>query len=260
MYFIIVFGILMLISFLYIARLFVIRLPQMRMSVPETSVQNRDKKKKNELIRQRVERTSNAYIARIKNSIITPVGGTIQDGFRRLAGKLTAVERRFQEKKKRAQHVSNPEILAESLIEAEVLFRNEEYEKAEKKLIEIIGIDNKFTDAYELLGRVYLEKKDLDLAEETFRFLVKMSKADASVNAYLGEVLEVQGKMQEAMAQYRKAVELSPRNPKYLDFVISIALDLEELEIAKEFLATLKEVNPENKKIELFEERLESIS
>lgn len=257
MYFIVFFSVLIFVSLMYIIYLFVKKLPMMRVAIPESSGETRDKKKKNELIKMRVERSVNSRLFNLNKKVFLPAGQVMRDGFRRLAGKLTAVERRFQEKQKRARYAIDPNVLTESLVEAKEFFKKEEYDRAEKKLIEIIGIDNKFTDAYELLGQVYLEQKEFALAEETFRFLVKFASEDASAIAYLGEVLEEIGKKEEALECYEKAVSLSPKNPKYLDFLISLALDLEQKDKAREFLKKLKEVNEDNRKIEEFEGRLD---
>lgn len=259
MYLVIISGSICLLALIYIIFIFFSKLPLMRMVAPETSSAVRDKKKKNEIIKSRVERVGSDYVSKVKKNIFLPIGKVIQNSFRRLAGKLIIVERRFQERQKRVAHITNPEVLAESLLEAQAFIDADELDRAEKKLIEVIGIDNKFTDAYEMLGKVYLERRDLELAEETFRFLVKMAKGDASAITYLGEVLEEQGKKSDALIEYEKAVELSPKNPKYLDLMILIALDLKDEEKAKNGIDKLKEVNAENKKIEIFEERLKNL-
>lgn len=214
------------------------------------------KKTKQDILRKRVEKAGNSAFKKIHSSVLKPGGKFVQDGFRRFAGRLTALERRMQEKKKRQEHSVNPEALGEQIKEAKRFLDERKFDLAEKKLISIIGIDSRSVAAYELLGKLYIEQRNYELAEETLRFLVKLAPEDASVNAYLGEVLEVQGKLQEAFEQYKKAINLSSKNPKYLDFYISSAIKLEKIEEGREGLAKLRAVNPENSKIEQFEEAL----
>ena len=135
----------------------------------------------------------------------------------------------------------------------------EEFDKAEKKYIEVISYDPKFVPAYEYLGRLYLRRKDYDLARETFSFLVKLSPKDASVTASLGEVEDALGNLELAFEYYKKASSLSPKNPKYLDFFIESAIETGNKYEANLALDRLREVNPDNNKIDDFEEQIQNI-
>lgn len=253
---IIIFGILLLISLIGLGALVFRKLPQMRLVEPENISGHKEKRKKQDILRKRIERAGGSVFAKLNKNIAAPVGSSVQNTFRRFAGRLTALERRMQDRKRRQEHVVNPEALREQLQEAEISMKKEEFEKAEKQLIAVIGIDPKSVDAYEMLGALYNKRKEYDLAEETFRFLLKLDSDNASVNAYLGEVLQQQGKWQEAFAQYKKASNISTKNPKYLDFYITSAIELDKFDEARDALARLRAVNPENSKIDVFEKKL----
>ncbi len=256
----IIFSILSAGSFGILVFFFVQKYSQLRMLSPNSATEVRDKKKKKEIIRGRLERAGGAYATRATKLLVAPVWGVVQGTFRTVAGKLTAAERVYKEKRKQHQAKDiTPEQLLVWIEEARALLGEEEFDKAEKKLIDVLGLDARCVPAYELLGQVYLKRKDYQLAEETFQFLLKLAPDDASVHAYMGEVLEVRGKKEEALKEYKKASDLSPRNPRYLDFLISMAIEMKKGEDAKEALERLREANPENQKISEFEEQIISL-
>lgn len=257
----IIFGVLAAASFLVLAFYFIKKYPQLRMLAPESAIEVRDKRKKKEIIRGRLERAGGVYASYAKKYVAAPIGGVMQRVVRTVAGRLTAAERVYKEKQKIQQAKDiTPDQLLVWVEEGRVLLQEGDFEKAEKKLIEVIGLDARCVPAYELLGQVYLKRKDYQLAEETFRFLLKLAKEDASVNAYMGEVLDARDRKEEALTFYEKAVELSPRNPRYLDFFISSALELKNRDLAEKGVLLLKDSNPENQKIATFEEEIAALS
>ena len=112
-------------------------------------------------------------------------------------------------------------------------------------------------DGYEGLGNMYLTSGQLDQARETFMFALRLSPDDASVNVSLGEIELRQGEPKHALPYFRKAVERRSKNPRYLDYLIDVALQVGSLKDARKGIQTLKEVNPENKKINEFEARFQ---
>ena len=236
------------------------KLPQLKILDPQSLADDKTKGLKHEIIRKRVERSGSKHLETVKKQVLNPAGSAVQNFVRRVAGKLTAVERRYQEKQRQTGEVVLDKVAIQELIdEGEKLMEEEAWDRAEKKLIEVIGVDAKNVEAYELLGRLYLYKKDLPLAKETFEFLAKLSKDDPSVIAIIGEVETMLGEHAKAFKHFQQAVELSPKNPKYLDFLISSAIENKDVHEATSTLDRLREVNPENKKIELFEKRIAAV-
>ena len=226
---------------------------------PESVPESVSKKKKQELLRNRIERTGLKYANKAQKNVIRPLGSSLQNAFRRLAGKLTAAERKYQqEKHKQAAQEGDLRVIDQLVDEAQKLMDEEVWDLAEKKLIQVIGLDSRNSEAYELLGRVYLAMKDNESAKETFTFLNKLNKKDASVIASLGEVNMKLGDIKEAAEHFEKAVELSPKNPKYLDMWIDAIIESGDLHKAMTALDCLIEVNPENKKIPEFESRIDT--
>ncbi len=260
MTFTIVLIIILLVSIGVILWLVIKKLPQLRVVNPDTSTESRDRRKKNEILKRRIERKGEKYAGMLSKNAITPMGKALQNAVRTVAGKLTAVERSYQDKKRIAgRSMTDPTLIQEFLEEAEQFLKEEKYHRAEKRLIDIIGLDQKNGPAYELLGRLYLAKQEYTLAEETLRFLVKIEKKDASAHAYLGEALIALNRPEDAFPYFGKAITLSPKNPKYLDFYITTAISLKKKHDATTALDRLKEVNPDNNKIEEFEKQIEAL-
>ncbi|MDA1024609.1 MAG: tetratricopeptide repeat protein [bacterium] len=236
-------------------RLFAKKLPQLRMLNPHTSETIRSSELKNKILRERIERASGKGAKALHTSVIAPAAKGVQDAFRRLAGRLVAADRAHK-KKRREQAGVDGAVLEERLQEGLNMMQAEHYDRAEKAFIEVISADPKHVQAYESLGRLYLQKKEYDSAKETFRFLAKLSPDDASVLASLGEVERLLKNEELAKEYFEKATELQPKNPKYLDFLIDSLILLKDKKGAKATLKILTSVNPENKKIEEFNLRI----
>lgn len=240
--------------------IFIKKLPQLRMVDPSTARESRSRQLKYEIMRQRVERAGGKQVNKVQKHVLQPIGKGFQDFVRRIAGKLTAVERAYQERRKQSGDTKmDREELQRLVEEGKKLMEEESWERAEKKFIEVISNDSKYVDAYEYLGRLYQYRRDYKLAKQTFQFLQKLSPDDASVIASLGEVEERLGNNARALKYFKEAVELSPKNPKYLDFLISMAIQEGEVSEAQGALDQLGKVNPNNKKIEVFERELKAL-
>lgn len=234
--------------------IFLRKLPQIRMVDPSTSRESRSRALKYEIMRQRVERGTGKQMEKVHKGVIEPIGKGMQGLVRSIAGKLTAVERSYQERRKQSGESNVTKDQLDKLVEEGKKLMDEElWDRAEKKFIEVISNDPKHVDAYEYLGRLYQYRKDYKLAKQTFLFLKKLVPRDASVIASLGEVERKLENGPRALKYFQQAVKLSPKNPKYLDFLATAAIEEKDVAEARSAVDALKQVNPENKKIEEFE-------
>ncbi len=142
---------------------------------------------------------------------------------------------------------------------ADAAAAQEEYDNAEEHLLACLKIDPKHREAYLGLSDVYQKRKEDGLAEETLRFLRRLHPDDADVAARLATVLHVRGKRAAALKELQVAIDHAPRNPKYLDFAIELAMMERNPRLATKYLAQLREANPENQKIEELEERIAAL-
>lgn len=232
------------------------KLPQLRIVDPSTSREAKTKGLKYAILRKRFERLSGERADNVRKTLGGPFVW-IQKKVRRTAAKLADIERSYAERQKKAtKQKPNAQELRKMLEEARVLTDKQAYDAAEKKLVEILSLDPKNTDAYEYIGRLYIYTKNLENAKEAFRYLSKLAPHDASVLASLGEIATLENDLQGAFTYFSRAKNISPNNPKYLDFFIEAAIKKNDVMEAELTLDHLREVNPDNQKIALFEERI----
>lgn len=168
-------------------------------------------------------------------------------------------------------------------------------EAAEQKAIQAISLQPRSVEAYRVLAQVYIEQRDFEHARETLRFLIdSLHVEDDEVYAELGQVASGEGNLEEAKADLetsirlngqaavhyldlcrielelgdsvaafescRKAVELEPNNPKFLDALVDASIVAGKRDWASETLEKLQHVNPENQKLEELSARVEAMS
>ncbi len=236
------------------------KIPQIRIIDPETVPDSQSKKLKGDIMRKRVERAGSDQWKKMQKKVISPAGKNFQLFVRKFAGKLTAVERRYQEKaREESGEKMTPVMMKKAIEQAQKFMDDEMWDRAEKSLIQVISEDPKYIEAYEQLGHLYLLRKDYQQALETFEFLSKLSPEDASVIAYLGQVEDQLKHFKKALRYFKNAVKINPKNPKYLDFLIASAIKIGDKNLAMTTVDRLREVNPDNKKIEKFDQRIEQM-
>lgn len=166
-------------------------------------------------------------------------------------------------------------------------------EKAEDYFISAIKLDVKSSPAYRGLADTYLAKNSLEEAVQTYLFLLQLCPHDDAVMAKLAEIFEGKNDLEKAIEYYQKAVlendslsprfyhlselllkikqpetakeaivqavELEPKNPKYLDLMIEIAIICGDKPLAERGYDELRLVNPENQKLVEIKERIGKI-
>jgi len=222
--------------------------------------------------------------------------GQLQLRFRIYVGQIEKLWYHEQTVKKQTapKVVITPEQQAHKLnsliIEAEQSLKQNNLDKAEELFIAAITVDQKAVSAYRGLGDTYLAKSSLEEARQTYRFVLQLEPDDDAVMVKLAEVAESQGDLEEAIEYYQKAVlindslsprfyhlaelllkvghapvakeaiiqavELEPKNPKYLDLWIETAIICGERSVALKAYNELRLVNPENQKLEDFLDRI----
>lgn len=230
--------------------LFARKYATLRVLDPDTSQTIREKKLRDRIMEDRMQRTMQEYVGRFVHALLIP-WKALQHAFQRAAGKLVAIERRYHRDHARDVQIS-PEELQSILVEAERALREERFQAAEERLVELVSAAPKFAPAYELFARVYAAKREWKEAIESLMCYVRLAPKDGDRRFLLGAMYEKQGDQEKAFAEYVRALEFSPHNPKYLDAGIVLALDLKKIEEAKKMLDALREANPDNANIEVF--------
>jgi len=182
------------------------------------------------------------------------------------------------------------EKIQEIIKEAMNFFTVQNYDKAEELYIAALRLNPKSPVVYQGLADTYFAKKAYNEAVETYEFLFGLNKDDDSVLMKIGEIKELQNKLDEAINYYQQAIiigeassprffhlaelllkvnqpevakeaikeacTLEPKNPKYLDLLIETAIICGDKMLAEKSLQDLRMVNPENNKLTDFKERI----
>lgn len=160
---------------------------------------------------------------------------------------------------RRSHPAIQAEQLNEGLKEATRLLLEQKLVEAEEKLLLLIRLAPRHRESYRLLAQVYELQKNWRDAAEAFRFAVAEEVSTEEDYLYLGELYRQAGDHRQALEMFKEAYKLDPKDPKNLDFLCEESILQNNLKLAREALDILKEVNPKNQKIEVFEERLRGL-
>lgn len=111
-------------------------------------------------------------------------------------------------------------------------------EEAEKQLIAHIKLNPLDKDAYENLGKLYLERKKYKDASEVYEYLIKNHPGQDAYHSKLGTAYFNLGNYEQSAAMYRKAIELKPDLPNRY---INLSLCLEALGQNEEALSAVEQ-------------------
>jgi tetratricopeptide (TPR) repeat protein len=113
-----------------------------------------------------------------------------------------------------------------------------------------------------------LEFRDI---KETFSFLTKLFSvhrigddnhfphALSQSFAQLGEIEHQLNNLESAIKYFKRALQIEPNNPRYLDLLLHFSIMVKDKKLAQRTLRQLKETNPDNNKIEEFEQKINEI-
>ena len=213
-------------------------------------------KKKEEIIAERIVRTAAQKIEPVRK--VTEIFWIwLRERFRRLAHFAFELERHSEHLARKEWDALTASTRMHALIrEADALAKEEKFVEAEKKYIEALSIEPKNPKLYEKIGRLYMRNKNYDQARDTLRFASRLSPNDASVVTSLGEIAMARAEYADAITYFQHAVSLRPRSPRYLDFLLEACIMGGNRAGAKEALARLSAVNPENAKLAEFDKRI----
>lgn len=149
------------------------------------------------------------------------------------------------------------------------LIKKEEWPEAEKKLIEIISIDDKNFSAFWELGEVYRLQEKWQEAKQTLLYTLKLTQIKdnvvsfndiSSLNYYLALINKELSDLDSAFINMSQALELEPNNPRYLDLMLDLCIIKKDKKLSLEYLDKIKEVNPGNNNIPDWQRDINDIS
>lgn len=217
---------------------------------------SKEKSVKDKIIVDRLKRNFIEYLKNVKK-ISSPFRKQIKKFFKDLYNDLAEAKEKHENiPLKKGDDKS--EKIEEILLEIDALLKENKSEEVEKKLINIIAIDNKNTEAFRRLGQIYLERKKYEEAIETLKHVIRLDK-NAQDYFSLSLAFKETGNNKKAWDNIKKALKLDPNNPRYLDAFLEISILRGEKAEALLAYKKLKEVNPENAKLDRFKKQIKKL-
>lgn len=213
---------------------------------------------KKEIIKKRVDRDLLRFI-----SFFTKTGDWIKKSG---AGYLSFFEnnlkslKSFYLKNKILSAQEKKQKIKELFKEIELVEKDDE-SLVESKLLEIINLDEKNSEAFFALGHLYFDLDKLNESIQTFshalKLLIKEKKegirsSNISVSEVYFSLAEVAQKMERldnALDYIKEALDLEPNNPRFLDLILDLSIIKKDKELARIYYDKMSLINPENKKL-----------
>lgn len=244
----------------------------------------REAKFKEQIISNRLKRNYLFYYSRLLRQI-KPLGQALNGLFHSLYKKLIDFKESYKEEK--AAENFNETSIEKLFLEAEELLKQDAVDEAESKYIKIISLDSKNTKAFRYLGELYYERKDYHEAKQTTLHAIRLLEKDyddmavsspkdgegqndserrLEVNQQLAGsyfdvalIAKAMENYEEAVMYIDKALAVEANSPRFLDTKLEISIIKKDKAMALETLEKLREVNPENGKLEELESAVRAI-
>lgn len=242
------------------------KLPALAVLDVDSLPEEKEARFKEQIMRQRLERDLSrvgAFFGRIWKW-----GQKLSTGLRWLHEQLKKVKLRQGAK----LSFRDKEAAIRSLAaEAEKAAADEDYSLAEAKLIAAIALDDRSLPLFLRLAEVYIELKKLAEAKATYRYALKLMRqkkydkdflrGELPQEAYfsLAWVERDLGDYDGALDSVREALEFEPSNPRYLDLILDLGIMRKDKKLCEESLVRLVEANPENNKIQEWQEKIDKL-
>lgn len=250
----------------------------------------KEAKFKERIISNRLKRTLIMWWSKITR-LIYPGGESISKVFKWLYNKLH--ELKESHKQENLNNINLDARIEQLFNLTEEFKKSGDFNMAEKKLIEIIGLDSKNIEAFKLLGKIYFERQNYEEAKQTFEHILKLKEDDEDIYDNLAKIAQARGdlnqakdeylkllnvnkenaqtyfnltlvyqamgNMKEAVKNIKKALKIEPNNPRFLDTKLEISIIIKDKVLALDAFNKLQKVNPENQKIVEFKKQIDEI-
>src|SRR3989339_203396 len=206
---------------------------------------------------------------KFKNKIVRMVRPILNSAGEMIKKKYNDLVEAKEEYNKKISGESERSGTEKLFLEFEELKKNGDSDAAEKKLIEIIGIDSKNLKAFRELGNLYLSRRDFNEAKQTFEHVIKLFEKEgggaqdfvklSDIYFDLASVSRAIESWDNVILNLDKALEIEPNNPRYLDTKLEISIIKKDKKQAQETYKKLAEVNPENQKLNELKKQIDEL-
>ncbi len=218
---------------------------------------------KERIVGSKIKRNFFKWTSRI-TKILNQIGVKIVQLSRQFYEKIYNQKEDLDKKLKYNDNETDEERINKLFLEIEHIGADGDMNKIEKILIKIIGIDSKNINAFEKLGDMYFSDKRYTEARETYKHILKLvddEDIDKQANIYfdLSLVSKSDNKIDDAVENIKKAINLNPNNPRYLDTMFELSIMTKDKKTATTTYNKLFSVNPENKKLSSMKDELNNL-
>jgi tetratricopeptide (TPR) repeat protein len=184
--------------------------------------------------------------------------------------KLKTIKEEKEQKREseRLSKISSKDKIDVLFSQADDLIEDEKWDEAEKKLIDIISINDKSFRAFSSLADVYHSQEKLEEAKQTSLYALKLSEISdeeidgndlANLNYSLALINKELDDVDSSFDNISESLKLNPNNPRYLDLMLDLCIIKKRKDLASDFLNKIKKVNPGNNNIPDWEEKISSL-
>ncbi len=222
---------------------------EIRLLNPGSIREEQERQQRDDLIKNRFARLSSGRLRPLIR--LGKVGAhRVQQAYQKTYDRLQAVEQFYRNAKSPFATLtpSDRERIKTLITEARAMARDLKWADAERRYLEVLGLDTRHVDAYKGLATIYLKQKWYPQAFETFQFVVKMKKADDVVYAGLAEIAEAQNNLLLAEDMCLKAVEVSPGQPQRHAELAEFYMQQNQFEKALPHVQLATELDPKSAK------------
>jgi len=246
---------------------------------------------KERILGNRLKRMIQKWTSRV-NKVARPSGQALGNLFKWLYGRLIEMKDVYKDDRREAAAGTDNRIALAFEAFEEYKSQND-LAGAEKKLIEIIGLDPKNLKAFRALAQLYFDRKEFEEAKQTFEHILKLNEGDEEAFDGLANIASQSGNLDQAKDEYlkslkynkqrgqtyyslalvyesmknpaealksiRKALSIESNNPRYLDMKLRISIMIKDKEAALRAYNKLKTVNPDNQKLGEFKAEIDAL-
>ena len=161
--------------------------------------------------------------------------------------------------------IDKGERIKELFVEIEELLKQENNPEAEKKIIDIIGLDSKNIKAFKILANLYFENGNHNEAIQTYEHILKLisenpsEESEAEIYFDIALINKAKEDLDKAIENLKQALKIQPSNPRYLDTLLETSIINKDKVTASDAYDKLKEANSENNKLEEFKIQIEKL-
>lgn len=252
----------LVLSLIILVIIFIRKFPDLVLVDVNSIPEEREKQLKDKLLADRLQRRAGGFFGRFLK-VFEIIGGFFGAILKTLRHKIQEWEHRYRFRYKPVVKDADMKDKINVLLEkGGQLFDNDKYEESERVFLEVINLDKYNVEAYRGLGRLYYRLKEYQQAKDIFQFALKLCLENkknsiavddcdiAQIAYHLGLVCKSLDDIRGSINYFKQALEKEENSPKYLDALLEVALLAENKKLAQETFDKLKEVNPQNTKLE----------